>query len=151
MLKPNEVSFSSDSLIELIKGTLAKNSSFRFRVSGYSMSPFIKNNDIVTLSPLSGGRLGRVAAFIHPCHKKLVIHRIVGLKNGRFILKGDRIAEADGMVPQENILGYVTRIERNNRNARLGLGIERWLIAFLSKYGFLPAIFYYGKLIFRPK
>lgn len=146
-MKPNEVSFSSTSLIELIQSTLAKNSSFRFKVTGYSMSPFIKDSDIVTISSLSPAALGKITAFIHPGNKKLIIHRIIGQNKGYFILKGDRIAEIDGLIPRKNILGCVTRIERNNRDARLGLGAERLLIAFLSKNGFLPFIFYCGRLI----
>lgn len=151
-MKQNEIFFSSVSLIELIKSAFAKNSSFRFKVTGYSMSPFIKDSDVVTLSPLSRVSLGKVAAFIHPDTKKLIIHRIIGQDNGYFILKGDRISEIDGLIPQENILGCVTRIQRNNRDVRLGIGAERLLIAFLSKNRFLPFIFYYGRLIlFRCK
>jgi len=148
-LKPSEISFSSVSLIELIKSAFAKNSSFRFKVTGYSMSPFIKDSDIVTISPLplSPAALGRVVAFIHPGNKKLIIHRIIGQNSGCFILKGDRIAEIDGLVPKENILGCVIRVERNNKDARLGIGVERRLIAFLSKNGFLSFIFYCGRLI----
>lgn len=151
-MKPNEMSFSSASLIELIQSALAKNSSFRFKVTGYSMSPFIKDSDIVTISPLGRVTVGEVAAFIHPDNKKLIIHRIIGRNNGYFILKGDRIAEIDGLIPKENILGCVTRVERNNRDWRLGIGAERWLIAFLSKNGFLPFIFCCGRLVlFRRK
>ncbi len=151
-MKPNELSFSSASLIELIKSAFAKNYSFRFKVTGYSMSPFIKDSDIVTISSLSPAALGKVAAFIHPNNKKLIIHRIIGQDNGYFVLKGDRIAEIDGLIPRENILGCVIRIERNNRDARLGMGAERFLIAFLSRNGFLPSIFYCGKsVLFRHK
>jgi len=151
-LKLNEIFFSSTSLIELIKSTLVKNHSFRFKVTGYSMSPFIRDSDIVTVSSLSRITLGVVAAFIHPENKKLVIHRIVGQNNGYFILKGDRLTEIDSLVSKENILGCVTRIERNNRDVHFGLGAERFLIAFLSRNGFLPFIFYCGRLVlFRCK
>lgn len=152
MLKQNEISIPNASLIELIKSTLVKNQSFRFKVTGYSMSPFIRDSDIVTVSSLGRITLGVVAAFIHPENKKLVIHRIVGQNKGYFILKGDRLTEIDGLLPKENILGCVTRIERNNRDVRFGLGTERLLIAFLSKKGFLPFIFCCGRLVlFRRK
>jgi hypothetical protein len=40
---------------------------------------------------------------------------------------------ADATVSQEDILGRVTRISRNGRDVRLGLGPERRLIAVFSR------------------
>jgi len=115
-LRSGEISFNSNSLIELIKAASAKGASLRFTAKGFSMSPFIKNNDIVTISPLANLELssGRVVAFINPQTKKLVIHRIVGKYNGSYLLKGDAVPEADGLIPRENILGIVNRVERNH-------------------------------------
>ena len=148
-MKSKEISLSNESLIEVIKSIFNKNSFFRFKVAGFSMSPFIKDSDTVTISPLSTGRLffGKSTVFIHPNTKNLVIHRIVGRNNGCFIIKGDAIGEPDGFIPKENILGFVAKIERNGRNVRLGLGIERLLIAFLSKNGLLSFIYYLWRLI----
>lgn len=148
-MRSNELSFSNESIIELIKSTLEKNASLRFKVTGFSMIPFIRDCDIVTISSLSGNRLsfGKPVAFIRPDTKKLVIHRIVGLNNGSFIIKGDTANEPDGFIPKENILGCVTKVERNNRTVHLGLGIERLLIAFLSKNRILSLIYYFWRLI----
>lgn len=148
-MRLDEVSFSSDSLIELIKSTLAKNSSFKFKVTGFSMTPFIKDNDIVTISLLSTNAtaFGKAVAFIHSDTKKLVIHRIVGENNGCFIIKGDSVPEIDDLVPKENILGCVNKIERNARSIYLGLGPERLIIAFLSKNRLLPFLYCYRRVI----
>ena len=148
-MKSNEVTFPNESLIEVIKDVFVKNASFRFKVRGFSMSPFIRDGDIVTISPFKADRiiLGRAVAFINPFTKKLVIHRIVDGNNGCFIIKGDVISEPDGLIPKENILGCVTKIERNCRNVALGLGMERFLIAFLSKNRLLNVIYYLWRLI----
>jgi signal peptidase I len=138
-LKQNKISFSNTSLIELIKATLAKNFSFRFKVNGSSMSPFIQDGDIVSLSSYRKGdvALGDVIAFINPSTGKLALHRVVGRYNGGCLIKGDNIPCPDGLIPKENILGYVSKIERNGWIVHMGLGPERWIIAFLSKNGLL--------------
>jgi len=139
-----EASFylSGKALGELVRATLSKEASFRASVKGFSMSPFIKDGDIVTVSALPDYQIyfGRAVAFIHPETDKLVIHRIIGKKGNFYFIKGDKIQNVDGSIPRENILGVVTKVERKGEKTNLGLGIERFLIAFLSKRGLLSYV-----------
>lgn len=150
-MKSNEVTFSNESLIEVMKDTFIKNASFRFKVKGYSMSPFIRDDDVLTLSPLNNCSIGigRVVAFIHPYSKKLVIHRILGrCKCGRhYIIKGDNSPQIDGVVSRKYMLGYVKKVERGKRNIYLGLGWERRLVVYLSKMDFFRKLFFLGNFI----
>lgn len=140
MLKQDEFSLSGTGLAELLKATLSKDASFRFKVQGFSMSPFIKDSDVVTVSPFSDSStcFGRAVAFLHPKTEKLAIHRIVGKRSDTYIIKGDNAFTIDGLVSKENILGYVAKVERDENQVHLGLGIERFLIAFLSSTRILP-------------
>ena len=99
------------------------------------MSPFIRDGDVVTISSLSKSPIdfGKSAAFIDSKTHKLVIHRIIGKNNGLYLIKGDNAFGADGLIPEENILGCVTKVERNGKNIFLGLGWERLIIALFSK------------------
>jgi hypothetical protein len=112
----------------------------RLEVTGHSMSPFIRSGDVVTIEPLSGRRpaLGEVVA-VAPA-SGLLVHRLVGWKRGRALSRGDVAAEADPVTPSEALLGRVTRVERRGRRVRLGLGIERVAIAWLSRAGLLRAL-----------
>lgn len=134
-IREEEFLLSGQSLATLVQATLAKGSCLRFTVKGFSMLPFIRDSDVVTISPLRNVSLisGRVIAFINPQTAKLVIHRLLGRYNGCYRVKGDSVFSADGLIPRENILGYITKIERNGRNVSFGLGPERCIIAFLSK------------------
>ena len=145
----NKIALSSAGLSELTHAVLSKKASFRLKVKGFSMSPFIKDNDIVTLSPLSKYRvsLGSPVAFVHPKTEKFIIHRIVGKKGNCYLIKGDRVPEADGLIPGNNLLGIVTKIERNGRRFLPGSGPERVIIAFLSRKGLLPFLSFVWKLI----
>jgi signal peptidase I len=129
----------SEALPELVKEILSKGAKCCFQAKGQSMSPFIKDGDIVTISPLtdSSPRIGDVVAFNHPGNEKLIIHRVVKKRNKDYYVRGDNAIEADGLVQGKNILGYVKKVERNGKKVQIGLGPERFLIAFLNRRGLL--------------
>ena len=137
--KGGELKLSGVDLIELLRAVLDKGLPFRFRAKGLSMSPFIKDGDVITVSPLTDDstRLGDVVAFIRPRMKTLVIHRVVGKRGEYFHIKGDNTLYTDELIPITNILGRVARVERNGKEVLLGLGPERFLIAFLTRRSLL--------------
>ena len=110
-------------------------SAVRLEVTGHSMSPLIRSGDVVTIEPLSGRRpaFGEVVALAP--EGRLRIHRVVGWDRGRVVSRGDVAPEADPAMSVDDVLGRVTRVERRGREVRLGLGIERWPIAWLSRVG----------------
>ncbi|MFH1441773.1 MAG: S24/S26 family peptidase [Candidatus Omnitrophota bacterium] len=140
---------SNEFRIELIQAVFAKNAGFRFIAKGFSMFPFIQDNDIITLSPLrhSSLGLGKVVACVCPTHKKLLLHRIVARKKSYYLIKGDNITKPDFLIDKRHILGCVTLIKRNNKTILLGLGPERVFIAFLSKIGVLSLLHSLSQLI----
>jgi len=111
----------------------------RFKAKGFSMSPFIKNEDVVAITPLQRERLGlgKIVAFVHPQTERLCIHRIVDKGAGFYITEGDNRSETSERVPIEDLLGSVTRVERNGKRVFLGLGPERFVIAILGRRGLL--------------
>jgi hypothetical protein len=139
VIKGSDLPLSGRALVELPRAVLHRGAAVRFQAKGFSMSPFIKNKDVVTISPLLGKRpgLGDIIAFVHPETEGLCIHRIVRKKDGIYVTKGDNISETDECVPRENILGFVTRVERDGSRVFLGLGLERFLIAFLGRRALL--------------
>jgi signal peptidase I len=121
-------------LCNLLRDILRKGVDCRFQAQGYSMSPFIKNGDIITISPLLlSPRIGDVVAFVNPETTRLLIHRIIVKKGCSYLMKGDNISEADGFIQEADILGIVTRIERNGKKVFIGLGPERFFMAFLTR------------------
>jgi hypothetical protein len=136
IVKGQELPLSGQSLLELMQAVLARGAPFRFRARGWSMAPFIRDGDVITITPLKQTRpgLGEVVAFIRPDVQKLVVHRIVARRGRTTLIQGDSVAEcSDGLIPVEDLLGRVTRVERNGRRVLIGLGPERYLIAGLSR------------------
>jgi signal peptidase I len=125
-----------------MKAVLDKGAPFRFEAGGFSMSPFIRHGDIITVAPSpSRFRSGDVIAFMSPETGKLTVHRIIRLSTHRGdLIKGDNTPAPDGRVEQSAIIGRVVRVEHRGKRVRLGLGPERALLAFLSRIGLLPPL-----------
>lgn len=123
---------------ELLRQLLAEGSSVRLRVSGSSMSPFIRGGDLVTLAPLGGRpvRRGDVVA-VAAGGRWLVIHRVVGVTPEGVATRGDALERPDVTVAPGDVAALVARVERRGRRVRLGLGPERALVAWLSRRGWL--------------
>ena len=153
---PDEFCLDGQACVDIIRSALAKNAGLRLRVKGYSMLPFIRDNDVITLVPLPerGIGLGQVIAFTRVIDGKLVIHRLVGLPKGRrnhYITKGDSLGRSDCPVSRTDMLALVTRVERRGRPVSFGAGLERRLIVFLNGLNVFWFLFFLWKsLIPRP-
>lgn len=144
-----EIFIRNSDITELIRSAIAKGASFRFKVKGYSMSPFIKDDDIVTISPAANLliAIGTPVAFTKDIEKRLAIHRIVKKEGALYLIKGDNCPESDGLIPTTDILGYVSKIERAGKDVALGLNRERAVIAYLSRRNALRFVFWIWKII----
>jgi len=144
-----EMVLSNAALLALAQAVLGKGGGFRFKAKGHSMSPFIKEGDVLTLSPPEGGRLGLgvPVGFVNPASGAFVVHRVIGTKGKGYIIKGDSCFGADGLLGKDGIVGYVSSVEREGRRISFGLGWERVAIALLSRLGLLPALLRLWRLL----
>lgn len=144
--KDGEVRLRGTDLIEIIGAVLARGTAFRFRVKGFSMWPFIKDEDIVTIAAAQTGRLrlGEVVAFVHPESQGLVMHRVIGKRGEDYLVQGDNALRQDGALSKARILGRVKKVERDGKGVVLGLGPERVLIALLIR-----SRFFLSRILFR--
>ena len=154
--KGSELRLSRPALVGLMRAVLARGRSFRFRAKGWSMSPFIRDGDVITIAP-SGRKpkapvrgIGQVVAFVSPVNERLVVHRIIGRHQSRFLIQGDNLP---GLVADtvrlDDILGRVVRIERGGKRVWLGPGLERYAIAILSRTGLLLPMRYRASALTR--
>ena len=132
-----ELSLSGAALTELMTAVLAKGKAFRFRARGWSMSPFVKDGDILTVAPLGGRqpRTGEIVAFLHPKTGRVAVHRIVRSAAGRYLIRGDNTDMADGTLEAERIVGVVAEVVRNGKTVRGVDGRAAVLVAWLSRTG----------------
>lgn len=117
------------------------------------MAPFIRDGDVITVAPLQHSLpgVGVVVAFVRPGAEKLVVHRLIAWRGAVAIIQGDNGLEIpEEIIPQENLLGTVTQIERNGHNIWMGLGPERYVIAWLSHTRLLAPLRVWLSLCLRP-
>jgi signal peptidase I len=119
----------------LAREILSRGRAFRFLARGASMSPFIRDGDVITLVPFDPADCmpGAVVAYARPDTAALVVHRVVAVAGDRCRIQGDNNLVPDGEIPCASIIGTVSRVERAGRPVRFGLGPERSLIALLSR------------------
>jgi signal peptidase len=89
----------------------------QFRARGTSMSPLVRDGDIVLVRPLNPrrARLGDVVLFTDgPGH--VFLHRVVRKRRSRagigFTVQGDRLSQPDGVIPEAQVHGLVMAIDR---------------------------------------
>jgi hypothetical protein len=148
-----ELPLSGAALAELMGAVLAGGTPLRFRAKGWSMAPFIRNGDVITVSPMgaAGPGIGAVVAFVDRATERLVVHRVVARHGAAYAIQGDNVPGiSDGTVRLENILGRVTGVTRNGEEVWAGLGPERRLIALLSRAGWLLPLHDRLAPLFRP-
>jgi len=136
----NERSVDSEELANLIRAATADGNSICFNAPGRSMAPFIQSGDKIFVAPAAKGLLqaGDVVAFVHPESGRVLAHRVVKISEGSFLCRGDNVsAGGDGWIAFEDVLGRVVRVQREGKETRLGLGVERLLIGLFSRWKIL--------------
>jgi len=121
---------------ELVGGLLRDGKRVSLAVTGFSMAPFLKGGDRVTLEPARRIRTGDVVVRLSGAGR-LLVHRVVGGAAAAPLTRGDSANEPDPAIRPGELLGRVQRAERAGRRLWLGLGPERRLLALLSRLGWL--------------
>jgi hypothetical protein len=142
-VRGKDLPITSKGLADIMHAVLAKGCLFRFKARGWSMTPFIRDGDVVSVKTIyqSAYGVGSIVAFRNPINGRLVVHRVLAKKGDSVYIAGDGANDQqDGWIPKENLIGVVTRIERKGRRVWIGLGAERLLIAYISRTGLLNTI-----------
>jgi hypothetical protein len=136
-----EYALSGAGLLELMSAALARGASFRFTARGFSMDPFVRDGDVLTVAR-SRGRpgMGAVVAVRGPLTGRLVVHRVVAHTSAGVLVRGDGAGESDGVAEPQDVLGVVVAVERRGRPVRFGRGPERLPLAVLSRAGLLAPL-----------
>jgi len=134
-IRKDEISLKGESLKALLQDVIKRGKKFRFETKGFSMHPFVRNGDVLTLAPLSGRKIqiGDIVACEEPVSRKLIVHRVVRKKEKGYLVKGDNSYKADGCVQRDSIYGRVVRVERKGKAVSFSLGPEKYVIASISR------------------
>ena|GEM_PF-1540005 len=120
----------------------------KFRAPGVSMSPFIRNSEMITVEPCSHGDLTFGDVILYqgfgsqcrqlsiPLRNRKIVHRFLWRReiggDLRLITKGDNNYLCDPPVSPQQILGRVVEIEKNGWRLRLDTPFGRLLNALFA-------------------
>ena len=105
---------ANDILIPELARLIGEGKEVRFTPSGVSMRPFIEGDkDSVILAPVQTPRIGDIllAQVTNTPSPIYVLHRLVRVEGGIYILQGDGNLQGEEQCARANIIGVVTHIE----------------------------------------
>lgn len=127
-----ELRLDDDAFADLSAEILRQGGLFQFRAHGSSMTPFIRDGDLLTIAPADPASLqsGDVALYRTDLDR-IIAHRVVGstMQDGEpyLVTQGDARLASDRPVPADCVLGRVVRRQRGDRVHRLDQGA--WQLA----------------------
>lgn len=124
-------------LMPVVRAALARGQHVRMTVYGRSMFPFVRHGDVVEIAPMPDAPVLGTVLLVRLKDERYRMHRVVAQHGARWLLRGDNHDRPDDFVTRENLLGVVTRVERNGRTVRFGLGRNGRVIGWFSARGWL--------------
>ena len=110
-----------------IEEIIEKDGMYVSSVSGYSMSPMLKDKrDTVVIVPVNGKiRKGDVVLYCHG--GRYILHRVVKIKGESYVMCGDNRVELERDILPSEIIGVLSRVYRGDKEIKLsGLGYKAY-------------------------
>jgi signal peptidase I len=101
----------------VIADLLGRGHAVRFRATGHSMYPIIRHDDFLLVEPAKTFIRGQVVLVL--AERGLTAHRVIAVKDGAVVTRGDNAPDADAAVDPGRVLGVVTHAERNGTTRRV--------------------------------
>lgn len=83
----------------------------RFRATGSSMYPTIRDGDFITVEPLASGAVRTGDIVMYTTDERFVVHRVVALRSRDFVARGDALPQDDPPASLDRLLGRVVAVE----------------------------------------
>lgn len=100
-----------EDLLPLIEEAFLNNQSFDLTVKGTSMSPTFENGKTVVTITKYTGELKKNDVYLYKYENKILLHRLVKVKNNHFIFLGDSLYQKE-YVSESDIIGVVTKVDQ---------------------------------------
>ncbi len=102
----------------LRKEAIKQGHSVQTVASGYSMFPFLRKGDLLTVEPVSMDKIKRGDVVVFESEEKWIAHRVIKIRNVtdglEFLLRGDTRLAFDPLVNKGNYVGVIQVFSRKN-------------------------------------
>ncbi len=114
--------------LKLRKEAISKGHSVQTVASGYSMFPFLRKGDLLTVEPVPMETIKRGDIVVFEIGEKWIAHRVIKIRSNpesfEFLLRGDTCMAFDPIVYSENYIGIIRDFTRKNSKKNM---TDPWL------------------------
>ena len=118
-MKKKELTINHDDFLSLTTEITEKGRSFNFVAKGGSMSPFIKDGDMVLIEPCTAPPKPGDIVLIKTPQGMAILHRVIRADNEHITTRGDASHEVDGTFSMQAVVGRAKRVEGKGYNFHL--------------------------------
>ena len=129
---------SAPHFIALGEKALFQGHSIRVKAGGSSMYPLLRENDRLTIEPITTENILKGDILVYKDQSRLIAHRFLKFNQDRIITRGDFSFQADKPFSSEELLGRVVHVERKGK--AMNPKSLKWKIMSMIS-GMLPAYF----------
>jgi signal peptidase I len=109
----------------------------RFRATGLSMDPTIRDGDVLTVEPVDLGEVRPGEILLYRTARGVIAHRLVRCETAeaqlRYVLRGDASGTCDPPVSYGDVLGRATAVRRGRRSRSLtNPWTRQWQVAWAA-------------------
>lgn len=105
-------------LIPIMNEAFENDKTFSFPINGTSMQPFLKTGDVVTVAKPINLKKYDIILYLRD-NGQYVLHRIVKIKNGAFVLLGDHQVCKEYPIYPNQVLAKVISYQKGNKEKEL--------------------------------
>ena len=120
MISVLKLDLNSEQFAQLSAEVLRAGFSIRFRATGDSMRPLIREGDRVLVKPIAASKIKAGDVVLAEMDTgRAVMHRVIRVEQGAFTLQADQSQQPDGVLPEASILGRLESLHRNGAEIHL--------------------------------
>ena len=93
---------------------LARDGILVYKTRGVSMKPMLRQNRDLVVIRVPSSRLKRFDVALYRRGKSYVLHRVVKVEDGYYLIRGDNTYQIE-TVPEEAVIGVLTGFQRNGK------------------------------------
>jgi len=148
--KTERLNLKREDFTSIAQEVLGRGRALRFKANGGSMSPFIRNGDVVEVVPLKGKINFGDIIFYHSSYGNSIIHRVIQRGKTSIITKGDSVPSSDQPIFSKQALGRVVAVEKNGWCIRLDRPVVRFLNILLATVSPFSSLIYPSLKFIKP-
>lgn len=96
------------------EGLLARDGCLVYKTCGVSMEPMLKQDRDLVVIRVPSSRLRKYDVALYRRGKDYVLHRVIGVKAGHYLIRGDNTYAIE-TVPDEAVIGVLTGFQRKGK------------------------------------